>query len=60
MAIVEKKIFVNLENGTLPDVERIENAIIQQGLDPVRWAIVDITENEMVILANGIENSRPR
>ena len=55
MAIIEKKIKINLKYGALPDVEHIENAIKEAGLEPVRWAIVDIKKNECTILTNGIE-----
>lgn len=54
MSIIEKRINIKLENGTLPDIDMIENAIIKSGLEPVRWAIVDINENECIILANGV------
>lgn len=56
MAIVEKRIKINLENGSLPDVKQIENSIIEAGLEPVRWAIMDIKKNECTILANGVKN----
>lgn len=55
MSIIEKRIKITLENGTLPDIERIENTIKQAGLEPVRWAIVDITKTECIILANGVQ-----
>ncbi len=56
MAIIEKRIKIKFENGILPEVKHIENAIIKAGLEPVRWAIVDIKENECIILANGVQN----
>ncbi len=55
MAIVEKKVILTLKDGEIPSVERVENAIIQAGLEPVRWAIVDVVENDYVILANGVK-----
>ncbi len=55
MAIIEKKIKIPLKKGSLPEINVIENAIIKAGLEPVRWAIVDINENEYTILANGIQ-----
>lgn len=55
MAIVEKKVILNTKNAEIPSVERIENAIKEAGLDPVRWAIVDVVENDYIILANGVE-----
>ena len=55
MAIVEKKVILTLENGETPSVERVENAIKEAGLDPVRWAIVDVVKNDYIILANGVE-----
>lgn len=57
MAIIEKKVILTLENGKKPTVERVENAIRQSELDPVRWAIVDIVENNYIILANGTESA---
>lgn len=54
MSIIEKRIKIKLENGCLPDVNAIENAIIKAGLEPVRWAIVDMDKNECTILANGV------
>ena len=55
MAIIEKKVIVSSENAEIPNVERIENAIKEAGLDPVRWAIVDVIKNDYIILANGTE-----
>lgn len=55
MAIIEKKIKIPLKKSSLPEVSVIENAIMQAGLEPVRWAIVDIDENEYTILANGVQ-----
>ena len=55
MSIIEKRIKITLENGALPDIQRIENVIMQAGLEPVRWAIVDITKTECTILANGVQ-----
>lgn len=54
MNIVEKRIKINLKNPAAPDVEQIENAITRSGLEPIRWAIVEMTKTEAVILANGI------
>lgn len=54
MSIIEKRIKIKLENGCLPDVNAIENAIIKAGLEPVRWAIMDMDKNECTILANGV------
>ena len=51
----EKKVIVKLKKGETPDVEHIESAIKEAGLEPVRWAIVDVVENDCVILANGTE-----
>ena len=36
MTIIEKKINLNLKNGTLPEIDTIENAIKEAGLEPVR------------------------
>ena len=55
MAIIEKKVIVSSENAEIPNVERIENAIKEAGLGPVRWAIVDVIKNDYIILANGTE-----
>ncbi len=55
MAIIEKKVIVSSENAEIPNVERIENAIKEAGLEPVRWAIVDVVKNDYIILANGTE-----
>lgn len=55
MAIIEKKINLKLKNSTLPKINTIENAIKEAGLEPVRWAIVDINKNEYTILANGVQ-----
>ncbi len=55
MAIVEKRIKIKLKNGSLPETDVIENAIMKAGLEPVRWAIVDIDKNEYTILANGVQ-----
>ena len=55
MAIIEKKVIVSSENAEIPNVERIENAIKEAGLEPVRWAIVDVVKYDYIILANGTE-----
>lgn len=55
MAIIEKNIKLNLKSGSLPETNVIENAIKEEGLEPVRWAIVDINKNECTILANGVQ-----
>jgi len=55
MAIIEKKVILKTKKAEIPSVERIENAIKEAGLDPVRWAIVDVVENDYIILANGVE-----
>lgn len=55
MAIIEKKVIVSSENAEIPNVERIENAIKEAGLESVRWAIVDVIKNDYIILANGTE-----
>lgn len=55
MAIVEKKIIIESKNGALPDVEHIENAIRQAGLEPVRWGVVEFSDGKFTILANGVE-----
>jgi len=59
MAIIEKKIKLNLKTCPCLDVDIIENAIKASQLDPVRWAIVDMNESEITILANGIETEAP-
>jgi len=56
MAIIEKKLELTFENGALPESDAVENAIKQAGLEPVRWAIVDIKGNKFTILVNGIQN----
>lgn len=55
MTIVEKRIVLNTKDNEIPSVLRIENAISKAGLEPVRWAIVDVVENDYIILANGVE-----
>lgn len=60
MAIIEKRINITLKNGVLPNIEHIENVIMQAGINPVRWAIVDATERECIILANGIKNANTK
>lgn len=55
MAIIEKRIVLNTQNNEIPSVLRIENAIKEAGLEPVRWAIVDVVKNDYIILANGVE-----
>ena len=36
-----------------PSVEFIEKQILSQGLEPLRWAIVEINGNELLISASG-------
>lgn len=55
MAIIEKKIVINLKEGEIINTQHIENAIKESGLEPVRWAIVDVVKNDYIILANGTE-----
>lgn len=57
MAIIEKRIIINTKNRAPVGIGQIEEAIRQAGLEPVRWAIVDVKENELVILANGTEKA---
>ena len=38
-----------------PEVDFIEKEIKSQGLDPVRWAIVDVKGYELTINASGFE-----
>ncbi len=55
MAIIEKSIKIILKNGSESIIQQIENGIMQAGLVPVRWAIVDVRKNEVTILANGVQ-----
>lgn len=55
MTIIEKRIVLNTKDNEISSVLRIENAISEAGLEPVRWAIVDVVENDYIILANGVE-----
>lgn len=36
-----------------PSVEFIEQEIIKNNIEPLRWAIVDVRENELTILVSG-------
>ncbi len=36
-----------------PDVDFIEEQIKLQGLDPIRWAIVEADKNELTLSASG-------
>ena len=36
-----------------PDVDFIESEIEKQGIEALRWAIVEINENELTICASG-------
>ena len=36
-----------------PSVDFIEKEIINNNLEPLRWAIVDVNENELVISVSG-------
>ena len=36
-----------------PDVDFIEEEIEKQGIEALRWAIVEINENELTICASG-------
>lgn len=36
-----------------PEVDYIENEIKKQGLDPLRWAIINVTDNELTLSVSG-------
>ena len=36
-----------------PEVDFIETQIIKSGLEPLRWAIVDVQENELTLSVSG-------
>ena len=38
-----------------PSVDFIEKEIISAGIEPLRWAIVDVVENELTISVSGRE-----
>lgn len=57
MAIIEKKITIKLENPVNLDVKEIEERIKQAGVEPCRWAIVEMSSSDLTILANGTEIS---
>ena len=50
--IITKTIKIK-SNKLPPDVDFIINEIKAQGLDPVRWAIVEVMENELTINVSG-------
>lgn len=54
MAIIEKTIEIEIKDNKPPRVEDIERQIEKEGLDVVRWAIVNVKDNKYVIAANGI------
>ena len=38
-----------------PEVDFIEQQIKAQGLEPVRWAIIDVQNNELTLSVSGFE-----
>ena len=36
-----------------PEVDFIEQEIIKSGFEPLRWAIVDVIENELTLSVSG-------
>ena len=36
-----------------PEADFIEQEIIKSGLEPLRWAIVDVTDNELTLSVSG-------
>lgn len=49
------KIFKIKTDKLPPSVDFIENEIKQRGIDPVRWAIIDVKENMLTLSVAGIE-----
>ena len=52
--IISKTIKINSKQMP-PKTDFIENEIIKQKIEPLRWSIVDIKENELSILVSGRE-----
>ena len=52
--IVSKTIIINSPRLP-PEVDYIEEQIKLQGLKPVRWAIVDIKDNELILSVSAYE-----
>ena len=36
-----------------PEVSFIEEEIVKQGLEPLRWAIIEVKNNELTVSASG-------
>lgn len=50
--VVSKTIKIIAQNLP-PKVDFIEQEIIKSGIEPLRWAIVDVEENELTISVSG-------
>lgn len=50
--VVSKTLKIKSSNMP-PSVEFIEQEIIKNNFEPLRWAIVDIVENELTISVSG-------
>ena len=51
-SVISKIIKIQVEKMP-PAVEFIEKEIIKNDIEPVRWAIVEINENELVVSVSG-------
>ena len=50
--VISKTIKI-ISNNMPPKVDFIENEIIKQGLEPLRWAIVDVNQNVLTLSVSG-------
>ena len=50
--VISKTIKIKAENLP-PEVDFIESEIIKSGLEPLRWAIVDVKNNELTLSVSG-------
>jgi len=50
--IISKTIIIKV-NSLPPETEYIEAQIKAQGIEPIRWAIIDINDNNLVVSTSG-------
>lgn len=52
MSVISKTIKIKTKSLP-PQIEFIEQEIIKQGIEPLRWAIVEVENNEITICVSG-------
>ena len=52
MSVISKTIKIKAD-FLPPKIEFIEQEIIKQGIEPLRWAIVEVENNEITVCVSG-------